>query len=38
MKLKTGSPGGDFMHYNTESSFRLGLAYADVILKNNLLK
>ena len=38
MKLSTGSPGGDFMHYNTESSFRLGLAYADVILKNGLLK
>lgn len=38
MQLKTGSPGGDSMHYNTESSFRLGLAYADVILKNNLLQ
>ena len=37
MQLKTGSPGGDNMHYCTESSFRLGMAYAQVILENDLL-
>jgi hypothetical protein len=37
MELKVGNPGGDSMHYNTESSFRLGMAFADVIIDNNLL-
>lgn len=37
MGLKVGNPGGDSMHYNTESSFRLGMAFADVIIDNNLL-
>ena len=37
MGLKVGDPGGDSMHYNTESSFRLGMAFADVIIDNNLL-
>ena len=36
-ELKPGSPGGDSMHYNTKSSFRLGMAYGKVILDNNLL-
>ena len=36
-ELKTGNPGGDSMHYNTKSSLRLGMAYAKVILDNNLL-
>lgn len=36
-ELKPGNPGGDSMHYNCESSFRLGLGYAKVILDNNLL-
>jgi hypothetical protein len=38
MELKVGNPGGDSMHYNTESSFRLGMAFADVIIDNNLLR
>lgn len=38
MSLKVGNPGGDSMHYNTESSFRLGMAFADVIIDNNLLE
>ena len=38
MELKVGNPGGDSMHYNTESSFRLGMAFADVIIDNNLLE
>ena len=37
MELKVGNPGGDSYHYNTESSFRLGMAFADVIIDNNLL-
>ena len=37
MSLQVGNPGGDSMHYNTESSFRLGMAFADVIIENNLL-
>lgn len=36
-ELKTGNPGGDSMHYNTKSSFRLGMAYADIIIENGLL-
>ena len=36
-ELKPGQPGGDSMHYNTKSSLRLGMAYGEVILKNNLL-
>ncbi len=36
-ELKPGSPGGDSMHYNTKSSLRLGMAYGQVILDNNLL-
>ena len=36
-ELKPGSPGGDSMHYNTKSSFRLGMAYGKVILDNELL-
>ena len=36
-ELKPGSPGGDNMHYNTKSSFRLGMAYGKVIIDNNLL-
>ena len=36
-ELKPGSPGGDSMHYNTKSSFRLGMAYGKVIIDNNLL-
>ena len=36
-ELKPGSPGGDNMHYSTKSSLRLGMAYGEVILKNNLL-
>ena len=36
-ELKPGNPGGDSMHYNTVSSFRLGMAYGQVILDNNLL-
>ncbi|MCQ2798819.1 MAG: sialate O-acetylesterase [Bacilli bacterium] len=36
-ELKTGNPGGDSMHYNTKSSFRLGMAYADIIIDNGLL-
>ena len=36
-ELKPGSPGGDSMHYNAESEFKLGLGYAKIILDNNLL-
>lgn len=36
-ELKPGSPGGDSMHYNTKSSLRLGMAYGQVIIDNNLL-
>lgn len=36
-ELKTGNPGGDSMHYNTKSSLRLGMAYAKIIIDNNLL-
>ena len=36
-ELKPGNPGGDSMHYNCESSFKLGLGYAKVILDNELL-
>ncbi len=36
-ELKTDKPGGDPMHYNTKSSLRLGMAYAKVIIDNNLL-
>ncbi|MCQ2772442.1 MAG: sialate O-acetylesterase [Bacilli bacterium] len=36
-ELKTGNPGGDSMHYNTKSSFRLGMAYANIIIENGLL-
>ena len=36
-ELKPGNPGGDSMHYNTESSFRLGMAYGQVIIDNDLL-
>lgn len=36
-ELKPNSPGGDSMHYNCESSFKLGLGYAKVIIDNNLL-
>ncbi len=36
-ELKPGNPGGDSMHYNTKSSFRLGMAYGQVILDNDLL-
>lgn len=36
-ELKTGNPGGDSMHYNTKSSLRLGMAYAKIIVDNNLL-
>lgn len=36
-QLRVGSPGGDSMHYNTESSFKLGMLYADVIIDNYLL-
>lgn len=36
-ELKTGNPGGDQMHYNTKSSFRLGMAYANIIIDNGLL-
>ena len=36
-ELKTGNPGGDSMHYNTKSSLRLGMAYADIIINNGLL-
>ena len=38
LELDTGSPGGNGdAHYNTESMLKLGLAFADVILENNLL-
>ena len=36
-ELKPGNPGGDSMHYNTKSSLRLGMAYGQVIIDNNLL-
>ena len=36
-ELKPGSPGGDSMHYNTKSSLRLGMAYGQVIIDNDLL-
>ena len=36
-ELKPGQPGGDSMHYNTKSSLRLGMAYAKVIVDNDLL-
>ena len=36
-ELKPGQPGGDSMHYNTKSSLRLGMAYGQVIIDNNLL-
>ena len=36
-ELKPGQPGGDSMHYSTKSCFRLGMAYGNVILENNLL-
>ena len=36
-ELKVGNPGGDSMHYNTKSSLRLGMAYADIIIENGLL-
>ena len=36
-ELKPGNPGGDSMHYNTKSSIRLGMAYGQVILDNDLL-
>ncbi|NLB48635.1 MAG: sialate O-acetylesterase [Erysipelotrichia bacterium] len=36
-QLGVGSPGGDSMHYNTESSFKLGMLYADAIIDNYLL-
>ena len=36
-ELKPGNPGGDSMHYNTKSSLRLGMAYAKVIVDNDLL-
>lgn len=36
-QLRVGNPGGDSMHYNTESSFKLGMLYADLIIDNNLL-
>ena len=36
-ELKPGNPGGDSMHYNTESCIRLGMAYGKVILDNGLL-
>ena len=36
-ELKPGNPGGDSMHYNTKSSLRLGMAYGQVIIDNDLL-
>ena len=36
-ELKPGSPGGDSMHYNTKSSLRLGMAYGQIIIDNDLL-
>lgn len=36
-ELKPGNPGGDNMHYNVKSCLRLGMAYANVIIDNNLL-
>ena len=36
-ELKPGQPGGDSMHYNTKSCFRLGMAYGQVIIDNDLL-
>lgn len=36
-ELKPGQPGGDSMHYNTKSSLRLGMAYGQVIIDNDLL-
>ncbi|MBP5574570.1 MAG: hypothetical protein J6X50_02355 [Bacilli bacterium] len=36
-ELKPGQPGGDSMHYNTKSSLRLGIAYGNVIIDNDLL-
>ena len=36
-ELKPGSPGGDSMHYNTKSSFRLGRAYGKIIVDEGIL-
>ena len=38
MELTTGSPGGNGgAHYSTESMLKLGIAFADVMIENNLL-
>lgn len=37
LQLAVGSPGGDNMHYCTKDSFRLGMAFADLVIDNNLL-
>ena len=38
MKLTTGSPGGNGgAHYSTESMLKLGIAFADVMIDNDLL-
>lgn len=38
LKLENGNPGGNGnLHYTTKSCFQVGLAYADIIIDNNLL-
>lgn len=38
LKLENGNPGGNGnLHYTTKSCFQVGMAYADIIIDNNLL-